>query len=121
MKRPLIYDLATQWHANRFPLMACYYHLPYRANNSSWETPHLRPGKALAAGSAGSPALLCGWGGQGDAGPPSHGLGGEAAAAPVLGPGDPLEEEMSQQQTLTLSLPVGFLIQSLLLQRQREK
>jgi len=56
MKRPLIYDLATQWHSNRFPLMACYYHLPYRANNNSWEKPAPEPREGAGCRECGTPA-----------------------------------------------------------------
>lgn len=91
MKRPLIYDLATQWHSNRFPLMAGYY-LPYKADSSS----RLSPGKVLAGGRVGPPALShdgkvspspVPWPvGAGDRLDAHHaGLSGKAAASPCFG------------------------------------
>lgn len=47
--------------------MACYYHLPYWANNSSWEKLHLSPGKVLAAGACRTPVPVPWW--QGDSCP----------------------------------------------------
>lgn len=100
MKWPLIYDLATQWHSNRFRLMACYYHLPYRANNSSWEKPHLSPGKALPDGICGTPGPTPWWqgdpqprsvagGSRGEAGHPSCQPLWESSSQPLLmGPGN---------------------------------